>query len=88
MKQLFATYRSIKPHAAVRTTVFSYGCDLSAVADHTPQHGQVTNPQGRVWQSMTRHSMARPGIIGTEKHGPVSLEQSKTQNNTAQRCAT
>ncbi|UMM63831.1 hypothetical protein [Aristophania vespae] len=49
MKQLFATYHSIRPHAAVRAIVFPYGCDLSAVADHTPQHKQATNLQGKAW---------------------------------------
>ncbi|WP_272916111.1 hypothetical protein [Aristophania vespae] len=49
MKQLFANYRSIRPHAAVRAIVFPYGCSLS-IADHTPQHKQVTKGRhGKAW---------------------------------------
>ncbi|UMM63830.1 hypothetical protein [Aristophania vespae] len=48
MKQLFANYRSIRPHAAVGGIVFPYGSDLS-IAGHMPQHKQATNLHGKAW---------------------------------------
>ncbi|QHI96064.1 hypothetical protein GT348_07280 [Aristophania vespae] len=49
MKQLSTIYHSIRPQAAVGGIVFSYGSDLSAVANHTPQHKQVTGRHGKAW---------------------------------------
>ncbi|QHI96063.1 hypothetical protein GT348_07275 [Aristophania vespae] len=49
MKQFSTIYRSIRPQATVTAIVFSYGSDLSAVTDHTPQHKQVTGRHGKAW---------------------------------------